>query len=43
MVTSSQDGGETRMKVLLARLIATAITYGIITACGIIGIWGGLG
>lgn len=31
------------MTLLIARLIATTITYGIVTVCGVVGIWGGLG
>lgn len=31
------------MTMLIAKLIATTITYGIVVVCGIIGIWGGLG
>lgn len=34
---------EVKQKMMIAKLIATAITYGIVIVCGIIGIWGGLG
>lgn len=38
-----KERGETKMTYLIAKLIATIITYGIVILCGIIGIWGGLG
>lgn len=31
------------MQILVARFIASLITYGIVAICGAIGIWGALG
>lgn len=32
-------GGETKMTMLIAKLIASLITYGIVAICGVIALW----
>lgn len=37
-----KEEGETKMTILVARLTASLITYGVVAICGAIGIWGAL-